>query len=258
MKLYLHYLKMHFKSAMQYKISFVLTFISQFFVFFTFYFVILSLFEKFGNLKGFNLYEVLLTFSVIHFGYAVAETFARGVDHFDKLIIDGEFDRILIRPRHILLQVLGYKIDYSKISRILQSIIILIIAVVNINTTWNILKVITLILMLISAAVLFFSLLLLAAAYCFYTVQGLEVRNVFTDGGKHMSQYPINIYNKAFFWFFTLIIPYGFINYYPLLFILGKETNFLYSISPIVVVLFFIPCYFIFMRSSKRYLSTGN
>ena len=39
MKLYLHYLKMHFKSAMQYKISFVLTFISQFFVFFTFYYL---------------------------------------------------------------------------------------------------------------------------------------------------------------------------------------------------------------------------
>ena len=104
MKLYLDYLKLHFKSILEYKLSFILSLISQIFVFFTYYFLIISLFDKFSNLQGYTLYEVLLTFSIIHFGFSINETFARGIDQFDNLIIDGNFDRILLRPKNILLQ----------------------------------------------------------------------------------------------------------------------------------------------------------
>ena len=45
------------------------------------------------------------------------------------------------------------------------------------------------------------------AAYCFVTIKGLEVRNVFTDGGKHMAQYPIGIFRKGIVIIFTFIIP---------------------------------------------------
>ena len=51
------------------------------------------------------MYEVLLTFSIIQFGFSMNELFARGIDSFDKLIIDGSFDRLLLRPQNILLQV---------------------------------------------------------------------------------------------------------------------------------------------------------
>ena len=258
MKLYLYYLKMHLKSKMQYKISFILSFISQIFVFFTYYFIIIALFQKFNNIKGFTIYEVLLTFAVIQFGYAFNETFARGVDHFDKLIIKGEYDRILIRPRNLLLQVLGYEIDYTKICKVLQSIVVLVIAIINIDVVWDINKVITLILMLISSILIFFGIFLIAASYCFVTVQGLEVRNVFTDGGKHMAQYPIGIFNKGFIWFFTFIIPYAFVNYYPLLYVLGRSDNRLYMFSPLLVIIFLLISFIAFKMGSKRYTSVGS
>ena len=258
MKLYLYYLKMHLKSKMQYKISFILSFISQIFVFFTYYFIIIALFQKFNNIKGFTIYEVLLTFAVIQFGYAFNETFARGIDHFDKLIIKGEYDRILIRPRNLLLQVLGYEIDYTKICKVLQSIVVLVIAIINIDVIWDINKVITLILMLISSILIFFGIFLIAASYCFVTVQGLEVRNVFTDGGKHMAQYPIGIFNKGFIWFFTFIIPYAFVNYYPLLYVLGRSDNRLYMFSPLLVIIFLLISFIAFKMGSKRYTSVGS
>lgn len=83
MKVYKDYLKLHLKAILEYKASFILSLISQIFVFFTYYFIILTLFDKFKNLQGFNIYEVLLTFSIIHFGYSMNETFARGIDQFD-------------------------------------------------------------------------------------------------------------------------------------------------------------------------------
>ena len=78
MKLYFKFMKVHFKSELQYKLSFIMSFISQFFVFFGYYFTILCLFDKFSNIKGFTLYQVLLTFGIIQFGHSFCETFFRG------------------------------------------------------------------------------------------------------------------------------------------------------------------------------------
>ena len=258
MSLYFKYFKIHIKSDLQYKMSFILTFISQFFVFFGYYFTILCLFDKFSNIKGFTLYEVLLTFGVIQFGFAFCETFFRGIDQFDDLIVQGSFDRLLLIPRSILLQVFCEKVQLVKISRLLQAMVILIIAIVNVDVIWNIEKIITLIFMIISSIFIFLSIFTLTASYCFLTVKGLEVRNVLTDGCKHMAQYPIGIFKKGFISFFTFIIPFGFVNYYPLLFILGRETNKLSIVSPLITIIYLIPSVIIFYKGIKRYSSVGS
>ena len=258
MKLYFKSLGMHLKAELEYRVNFILSFLSQILVFFTSYFVIIALFTKFDNIKGFTMYEVLLCFSIIQFGFAFNEVFARGIDRFDKLIIKGDFDRLLLRPKSIILQVLCSDSDFVKTARIIQAIIVLIIAIMNLSIHWNIMKVITLILMLISACVIFFGIFLVAASYCFYTVQGLEVRNVFTDGGKHMAQYPIGVFQREFVLFFTFVIPYAFVNYYPLLFLLGKNDNYLYGISPLLVFFYLIPCICMFYLGMKRYSSVGS
>lgn len=258
MKLYLKALKLHFKSMLEYRVSFIISFFSQIIVFFSYYFVILALFDKFDNIKGFTLYEVLLCFSVIQLGYSLCECFARGIDVFDRLIVNGNFDRLLIRPKNIILQVLCSEIDFVKISRVIQAIIIMVIALINLNVEWDIFKVICLILMIMSAMAIFFGIFLLAASYCFITIQGLEVRNVFTEGGKHMSQYPIGVFKKGFVWFFTFIIPYAFVNYYPLLYFIGKSNNILYAFSPLIVFVYLIPCFMVFNKGIKKYASVGS
>lgn len=250
--------KMNLKSQLEYKASFIMNCISQFFIFFTYYFVIIALFDKFSNIKGFTVYEVLLCFSIIHFGFSFNETFFRGIDRFEYLIIDGSLDRFLVRPKGILFQVLCSKLSAMKIFRVIQSLVIMIIALINLNINWNIYKVITLILMNIASILIFFGLFVLTASYCFITVQGLEVKNVFTDGGKNLAQYPISIYKKGVAFIFTFIIPYAFINYYPLLFFLDKTNNILYMISPLLVFVFLIPCLWSFKIGLKHYSSTGS
>lgn len=258
MNLYFKFMKIHFKSELQYKLSFALSFISQFIVFFGYYFTIICLFDKFSNIKGFTLYDVLLTFGIIQFGFSFCETFFRGIDTFDDLIVNGTFDRLLLRPQNILLQVFVNEVSFVKASRLIQSIIILVIAIINLEVIWTIDKIFTLIFMLIASVFVFLSIFILAASYCFFTVKGLEVRNVFTDGGKHMAQYPIGIFKKGFVFVFTYIIPYGFVNYYPLLYLLDKQTNKLFIFSPLITILYLIPSIIIFYKGIKRYSSVGS
>lgn len=258
MKIYFKSLSLHLKSELEYRVNFILSLLSQILIFFSYYFVIIALFNKFNNIAGFTMYEVLLCFSIIQFGFAFNEVFARGIDKFENLIIEGSFDRLLLRPKNLIIQVLCTDSDFVKIARLIQSLIVLVVALINLNINWNIFRVITLILMLISSVIIFFGIFLLAASYCFFSVQGLEVRNVFTDGGKHMAQYPIGIFNKGMVLFFTFIIPYAFVNYYPLLYFIGKKNNILYGFSPLLVSLYLIPCILIFYNGARRYSSVGS
>jgi ABC-2 type transport system permease protein len=57
-------------------------------------------------------------------------------------------------------------------------------------------KAVTLFFMITSGVLIFTGIYMLAATMCFWTVQGLEVANIFTDGGREMAQYPLNIYQK--------------------------------------------------------------
>ena len=73
-----------------------------------------------------------------------------------------------------------------------------------------------------------------------------------------MAQYPIGIFKKGFVFVFTYIIPYGFVNYYPLLYLLDKQTNKLFIFSPLITILYLIPSIIIFYKGIKRYSSVGS
>ncbi len=260
MKLYLRYMSILFKSQMEYRTSFILLSIGQFFVPFLTFVSIFLFFQRFSNIRGWSLYEVALCYSVTHMAFSISECFARGFDSFSSTIITGNFDRILVRPRTTILQVLGSKFEFTRIGRLTQSIIVLIYALNNISVVWDIYKIITLILMVISGILIFTGIYMLGATLCFWTIEGLEVVNIFTDGGREMTQYPLSIYKEWAKKFFTFVIPFGTVNYLPLMFILDKVNGnkLIYMLTPLSGMLFIIPCVLIWSFGVKHYKSTGS
>lgn len=260
MKLYLRYMSILLKSQMEYRTSFILLSIGQFFVPFLIFVSMFLLFKRFPNVGGWTLYEVALCYSVIHISFSVSECFARGFDSFSSIIVNGNFDRILVRPRTTILQVLGSRFEFTRIGRLTQSIIVLIFSLTNLNVVWNSYKVITLILMIISGIFIFSGIYMLGATLCFWTIEGLEVINIFTDGGREISQYPLSIYKEWVRKFFTYVIPFGTVNYLPLMFILDKVegNNILYMLTPLFGMIFIIPCVLIWNFGVRHYKSTGS
>lgn len=254
------YMSILFKSQMQYRVSFFLLSFGQFFVPFSVFAGLYFLFERFGQIKGWDFYEVGLCFAVIHMAFAISECFARGFDSFSSLVSSGEFDRVLVRPRNTILQVLGSKFEFTRIGRLLQSVAVLIIVLINLPIDWNAIKVITLILMIVSGVFIFTGIFMLAATLCFWTIQAIEVANIFTDGGREMAQYPLDIYKKWITRFFTFVIPFGCTNYLPLMFLLGKTegSDLLYMFIPLAGIIFILPCLLVWHIGVKHYRSTGS
>ena len=99
MKLYWKHLQMHLQSMMQYKTSFFLTALGQFLVSFNVFLGIYFMFQRFHQVAGFTYSQCLLCFAVTLSSFTLAEVFFRGFDTFASCIANGEFDRILVRPR---------------------------------------------------------------------------------------------------------------------------------------------------------------
>lgn len=258
MKLYLKYLSIQFKSIMSYKASFLLVTINQFFTTSFSFLAVYFLFDRFGNIKGYDFSEVLLCFSTILMSFSISECFCRGFDKFSSMISNGEFDRIMIRPSSAILQVLGSKVEFSRVGRLIQAVIIFIYGINTANIEWTLEKALTLLFMIIGGIAIFSGVFLIGASICFFTTEGLEILNIFTDGGKEIAQYPLNIYEKWVVKFFTFIIPFSLVNYYPFLYIIGKENKLLYMYLPLIAVLFIVPAYLFWRIGIRHYKSTGS
>lgn len=258
MKLYFRYFSIHIKSMLQYKTSAFMMFIGQFMVSFTALISVYFMLSKFYSVKSFTLEEVFLCFGCVQLSFSLTECFARGFDAFSSMIGNGEFDRIMLRPKGLVFQVLSSKVEFSRLGRTLQAVLVFIYAVIAADINWSIAKVFTLTFMVIGGIAVFFGLFLINAALTFFTIEGLEVMHIFTDGSREFAQYPVSIYGKAILRFLTFVVPIALFQYYPLLVLTGKSDSVLYMLTPVISVLFVIPSVIIWRFGVKHYKSTGS
>lgn len=256
--LYVHYVSVNVRSAMQYKASMLLMIMGQLLLSTTTFFGIHFMFMRFQRVKGYTYGEVLLCFAIVLMQFSLAEMFARGLDMFSGIVRRGEFDRILVRPRSAILQVLGAKFEISRIGRLLQAAMIFVYVVASSAVDWTAGRIACLLVMLTGGALLFAGLFLIYAGLCFFTLEGLEFVNVFTDGGREYGKYPLDIYGEGIMKFSTYVIPYALIQYYPLQYLLGRSDNALLMLCPFGVGAFLLAAYAFWRLGVRRYTSCGS
>lgn len=258
MKLYFKSILMSIKIQLEYRKAFIIAMIGTFFLTFLLTISLYFLFEEFGAIGNWTFYEVAFLFGIIFFNFSLAEIFLRGLDHFDKTIRAGEFDRLLVRPQNLLLQANCIEFDFSKIGRAVQCAGIIVISLANIEINWTLYKIFVLLLISIGSFIIFFSIFVLKASFCFWTIEGLEFMNILAEGGKKVAQYPIDIYEKWFRNFFAFIVPFGFVNYYPVLYLFGKSDNWYFGLFPMFTLVFLGLCLAIWKIGINHYESTGS
>lgn len=220
--LYVRLVSAQLRSQMQYKVSFLLALIGSFLSCITEFGVVLVLFNRIELLAGWALAEVALLYGLSGTCFAVAELFAAALDNFQVYIVRGTFDRVLVRPRGALFQVIAEDFALRRLGRIAQAVLVLIIAIGLLDVSWTLDKILVLALALLSGTIIYFAIFVLGATFCFWTVQAKEVTHVFTYGGDGVASYPLDIYRGSVRRFFTFVVPLAFVNYEPALFVLGR------------------------------------
>jgi ABC-2 type transport system permease protein len=216
------------------------------------------MFSRFNAVEGFKYEAVLLCYAAVTMAFSLAEMFASGFSILPRLLGNGEFDRALVRPRGAIYQIIMSRMDLTRSGLLIQALIVLFYAVPKSGVAWTWDKILTFILMAACGCMAYSCLFLLFAAFAFFTVEGLEFMNLFTYGGKEFGRYPYSIYGKDVLRFLTYVVPLALSQYYPLLYLLGREQSALYMLSPLFGLLFVIPCHAVFRIGLSRFKSTGS
>ena len=258
--LYKKYVKIHLKSSMQFKVNTTLMAISTVFVSIAELLSIYMLFKSFKSVGDWGFYETSFMFGVITCVYSFVECFARGFDEFDKIIRNGELDRLLVRPVNLIYQIFGSKIEFSKLPKSLLALGLCVFSLIKLGIQWSLTKVCVLIMIFVCGCCVIFGVILIGAGIAVFTIEKMEFVNIFTDGAKELSYYPVNIYAKWLARIFTFVLPVACFNYLPMNFIMGYGSlpSIVYALSPLLGSLFLIPCILFFLWALKKYQGTGT
>lgn len=210
------------RAQLQYRTSFALDVLGNFLISVLDFAVILVIFSNVPQLGGWSVAEVALLFGIAGLGFAVADLLVGELDHFPRLVRDGGFDLVLIRPRGSLFQVVTANFQLRRVGKALQAFLVLVLALGFVDIAWTPERAAMLALAVPAAAVLFVSVWVAAICVVFWTVDGGESANAVTYGGQFLTQFPLDLYDRWLRQLLLYVVPLAFISYLPAAFLLGK------------------------------------
>ncbi len=256
--LYLRYAAVCTQGIMQYKLSFVLMVFARFMISFCELIAIKFLFSGLTQIRGYTYGEVMLCFSIVQMSFTFAELFGNGFKVFSGMVRRGAFDQMLLRPRSLILQVIGSRFEVGRTGPLLTALVTLVLGIRHSQMKWNLLAVWTIIAMITGGTLLFIGLFMLEASLCFFTIEDTSIMNALTYGAKEHGKYPMDVYGKGVVRFGTYVIPYTLVQYYPLQVLLGKSQHWYLAFCPLGIVVFVILCYGVWRFGVKQYQSCGS
>jgi ABC-2 type transport system permease protein len=262
-RLYGRYASISLRGQMEYRASFVMQTAGQFLVTGIEFLGIWALFARFGQIRGWTLGEIAFFYGLISITWSIADALSRGFDVFGGMVKNGDFDRILLRPRSPIVQLFGHELTLRRIGRFAQGLAVLVFAIQTLDIAWSGPRIVLLALAVIGGVCLFIGLMILEATSAFWTTESLEVWNAFTYGGVTMSQYPLEIYRPWFRRFFLFVIPIGCVSYLPGVAVLGRPDPLgtpvlLQWMAPLAGPVFLAICLQLWKVGVRHYQSTGS
>ena len=264
LSMFLYYSKVTIKSWFQYKIDATLRSLAVFLRESTGVIVINFTLFKFNNIKGWNVDELMFLFSLLFITYGIVIMFFTGLRDFGFTIQNGSFDRLMLRPRGLLFQVIASNSDwFAVIGHGVLGILLFIISANKLKILWNFQTVIYYILAVIGGVLIQGAIFLLLASFNFYFIKTNSLREIFYWNMRKFACYPISIFHKVIQWILIYLVPFAFVNYFPAQFLLRKDDLKLFwegcmYITPLVGVIMMVISYYAWQYGLNSYSSTGN
>lgn len=265
MRLYFRFLSIHFRSQLQYRLSFALDVVATFLVTFVYFITLAAVFTRFRSIGGWTLGEVAFLYGQVELAFGLMDMIFSGFDpdFFSMQIRRGVFDQMLLRPLGLPLQIFSSEFLLRRLGRILQGLAILGASLALAPIVWTPAKVLYLPVVLIGTVAFFGGLFVIGATLCFWTVLPVEAINIFTYGGSELLSYPVHIYTDWLRRFFTFVVPGALLVYYPALYFLDKPDPtglpaFMPFLAPLAGLGVLAAAFAFWAIGVRHYTSTGT
>ena len=212
--LYFKYLRVNFLAGLQYK-GWPMQVINVLFVAVTDPLDIVLLFLRFGPIGDWSVERVLLVYSLALTSFGLAELFSRGFDEFPWQIRTGSFDRILLRPRSTIVQVLGMRFHLNRLPRVIAGLSVVWWSLAKQGVAVGPVEILQLTLALVGGYLVYTGVFVFSSALAFWTIHALDWIYIFTNGSYQVAKVPPHLLPTWLRTLFVILMPMLVISYYP-------------------------------------------
>jgi ABC-2 type transport system permease protein len=220
---------------------------------------VVVLFQKATQLAGWRLEEVVFLWGFTQIPYGLFNVISLNLYDFgNNYIIEGKFDRVLLRPVSSLFQVLFETFRIESLQEVVTGAFCMWWASHRLGIHWTAGKISTLLFFGVCAAIIYVSIFLILSTVSFFWEDRIGVHppvwNLIAFG-----RYPLSIYSGVVQFFLCWIIPFGLASFYPSVRLLGRTVTPEYlPLVPVVAAVFLTIAISLWNFGTRHYSSTGS
>jgi len=262
LRVFCSFVKYRFLAQIEYPGSYVLGIIAQWAVYGASVFMIYLMINSFGALGGWLPVEVIFLYAVWLMTYAMGAAFVFNIcTNFSRMSVEGALDEAYVRPLSPFAYLISTNFNLGYISHVILTAGLLAFSIIQLGLSWSFLLWLWFVVVLLSGAVITACLMLICYMPAFRTRSRSPFEMFFSEG-RYFNQYPLTIYPRPLQMIFTSILPFGFVSFYPIQVLLGKQDGILPYITvwlaPLVAVTLAVAAMLCWRVISRGYESAGT
>ena len=220
--------------------------------------------DRFQPINGWDFPELTFLYGLGLISHGIFVVFFINTWHIDHMVIDGAFDRLLLRPMNVFFQLVASYVNFIGLIDCIPGIIIFIYGCHLVGFDWTFFNIAKLLLVLLGGVFIRAALFISLGTVAFWTKRNASMVGFTLAMLERGTMYPLSIYPNVIQLFFTYLIPIGFISFYPAAEFLGKSSAGLQLplsfalATPAIGILGFFLSQWVFRIGMKSYESAGS
>lgn len=257
-KLYMSFVIASLKKMMEYRVDCLVGMVSQIAFQVIELIFIWIIFQTTDNIAGWSFEQLLLLYGVMMLAVSVADVFFDSTyDLGKRLIRNGKFDTMLLRPVNPLISVLGESESQNSLGYIVLAIVLIVTMLFKLEIPITFFLIFKIIYFGLLGGIIIGGIETIGSASGFWTRKSNEV--VWSLFQLHkLALYPIEIYNKFIRILITCVLPFAFVAYYPTLDYMNSYSNYLIFVLPLIAVIIWTIAIRVWNWALSKYRSTGT
>jgi len=177
---------------------------------------VVLVFSRFGSIGAWTMERIMLMYAMAFFSYGLGETLFRGFSYFPyQMIRSGDFDRVLLRPKSLFVQVSASFFHIHRGARPFMGLCIIIWALIRLGVQFTFVNVTMLVFALIGGFLTYAGVFVMSSGIAFFTINALDWIHVLTSASREVVRVPIDYLPRALRHVFTFVMPMLVIIYFP-------------------------------------------
>lgn len=205
------------------------------------------------------------SFDELVFIYGFAQI-PRGIDHLftdnlwlvaKRMIINGDFDRYMLRPMNVLFQIISEKLQPDALGELLVGSILIVRSITNGTVVTGSVRILFFVISVITGAFIYSAIKLFFASFAFWMKRSGRILQVAYEMAD-FAKYPTEIYSRTVRFIITWIIPFAFVAFLPASYFLNKNSCIVIGGECLIALIFSVVAYSLFCIGIHSYESAGN